>query len=138
MAPGEQCDDGNRLDGDACGADCALPPPPEAPRASPWPLVTGGAGALLFAAGATSTTLGLVPWWSHESARADIAAAEERIDRDPGAALADARAAQMRQAQASADWGAWGLPLVVTGAVVAGVGTVGAGAAAWLWLAEGE
>jgi len=49
--PGEQCDDGNTQDGDACPASCEFPPPPT-------PIVTatpGGSGSGSATGGATPT-----------------------------------------------------------------------------------
>ena len=136
-APGEQCDDGNLAEGDACTATCTAPAP-AVERASPWPWVVLGSGAVALLGGAAAGAMGTQPVLAHGAARADIEAAEAAIDADPSAALQDARNAQARQSQASADWSAWGLPLVVSGAVVAGLGAVGVGVGAWLLATEAE
>lgn len=136
-APSEACDDGNLDDGDTCTATCTTPVP-EVKHPSPWPWLTLSGGALALGGGAATTAIGLLPWLAHEEARGDIEAAEATIDTDPGGALVSARAAQARQAQAANDWGSWGVPLVVTGAVIAGLGALGVGAGAWLLVAEGE
>lgn len=136
-APSEACDDGNLDDGDTCTSTCTTPVP-EVKHPSPWPWVTLGGGALALGSGAATTAIGLLPLLAHEDARGDIEAAEATIDNDPSGALASARAAQERQAQAASDWSSWGVPLVVTGAVIAGLGALGAGAGAWLLMSEGE
>lgn len=136
-APTEQCDDGNVEDGDTCTATCTTPAP-EVPRVSPWPLVTLGGGAVALLGGAAAGIVGMQPLLAHADARSDIEAAEAAIDADPGAALSDARGAQARQAQAATDWSTWGLPVVVSGAVVAGLGAVGVGVGTWLLATEGE
>ena len=136
-APGEQCDDGNLAEGDTCTATCTAPAP-AVERASPWPWVVLGSGAVALLGGAAAGAMGTQPVLAHGAARADIEAAEAAIDADPSAALQDARNAQARQSQASADWSAWGLPLVVSGAVVAGLGAVGVGVGAWLLATEAE
>lgn len=136
-APTEACDDGNLDDGDTCTATCTTPLP-EVHRPSPWPWVSGGVGAALFAGGAATLLVGVQPALAHNGARSSIESAEARIATDPAGALADARSAQAVQAQAGADWSAWGMPLVVTGAALAGLGALGLGTGAVLFLVEDE
>lgn len=132
VASGEQCDDGNRDDGDTCMADCTLPLP-EVRRPSAWPWLLLGGGGLALASGGAIAGVGALPFVEHEGALRDIEAAEASIEVDPTTALATARAAQERRARAAGDWSTWGAPLVVTGALLVGVGALGAAAGAALF-----
>ena len=136
-SPGEACDDGNLQEGDTCTATCTAPLP-ELHQPSPWPWLSGGVGAVLLVGGAGALLVGVQPALTHEASRSDIDDAEARIATDPAGALVDARSAQAVQAQAGADWGAWGMPLVVTGAALAGLGALGVGSGAVLFMMEDE
>lgn len=90
-------------------------------RALPWS-VTAVGGALL-AAGLVTTGVGVVPFVDAQAAQGQLDALVSSPDPSPSYA-AEAGVLYARIEQQKRDWETWGLPAVVVGAAVAGVGVV--------------
>ena len=95
-------------------AGLVLPPEPQA--ADPLLLSLLGGGAVL--GGVVAVVVGLSPWLSYHQQLATFSSAKDDGNvKDAGAARDDATVA-------GTNWNSWGLPLVVGGGVLAGVGLV--------------
>jgi hypothetical protein len=96
-----------------------VPPPPaveEPLDLGPAAFAGAGVGGGVVLVGASMATVGLLPWFAHDSASTQILVAER--------AKADATGLQQKQAEARAGWESYGQPLTVAGAVVTSIGLV--------------
>lgn len=97
-------------------------------------VVDGGPSAWLWGGGVgvgvgvVVAAIGLVPLVAHASASSSLTAL--RADGDVEGALDQAATYQQAQQQAGADWDQWGLPAVIVGAVLVGVGATALGVSA--------
>lgn len=89
-------------------------------------LLIGGAAAV--GAGLVVVGIGAVPALVFAQASSQTAALRDDADLEGG--LAKARDHQQAQQQAAADWDQWGLPAVIVGAVLVGVGATALGLSA--------
>jgi hypothetical protein len=117
-------------------------PEPEPEPASvawlPWGVAAGG--GVMIVGGLALATIGAVPWFGLQGSKDALDSAAAGIDSRSGAAELEALAAAGKAAEADrAAWNGWGMPSLVTGAAVAGVGVgvLGAGVA-WALLSGGE
>lgn len=100
---------------------------------SPLPYVVAGAAGGAAALGLVLAVVGLVPAVQYGDAFDRITAASDPVrSQDRPAALVEASAARKDGVVAKNAWETWGLPLVVTGAVLATAGLAGVvGGLAW-------
>jgi len=96
------------------------------PGPSAW-LVGGGVG---IGVGVVVAAIGLMPLVAHASASSSLTALRADSDGDVDGALDQAAPYQQAQQQAAADWDQWGLPAVIVGAVLVGVGATALGVSA--------
>jgi hypothetical protein len=89
-------------------------------------LFMGGAAAV--GAGLVAVGIGAVPALVFAQASSETASLRDDDDLEGG--LAKARDHQQAQQQAAADWDQWGLPAVIVGAVLVGVGATALGLSA--------